>query len=416
MANNANWQRDFFIATPENPDLTPAIKYTETSDPSQQTEGLPPNWGREVLPHAVTFQGIMSTISRVYRPSDEALKHSQDNARFMLNDPSVMECLEQRKRSTVLLDWDIVPEDPKDKWHQLAAETVKDVIKATPRFMQYREVLQNALWYGRYAVQHQYGWKWIKGKQRTYIRKWIPINGDKLVFRFDDGSGDYDDEQIGVRIGAGVRMDPAFATLWTEEQRRKIQPTDWGLAYFLDEWERSLIAVHKHMIEDGEYENPHDAGKIHGVGIRSRIYWVWYQRQEAMAWLMEFLERSAFGMEFWYYPQGNPNAKADMEKAARERVGLGRNMIFVPKPMGEDSMNFGVERIEPAMGGPSDQALHSRSDVDERSGRHRSRLKPCERASGHLPTDHPVRCDEPRRNVDDGACAAYPAVQRAGAI
>jgi hypothetical protein len=346
----ADWKNEVHVASERdgNPVSVAAI---ENRDHSQDVPGMPPNWGHEMLPHAVTFQGIMSTVSRVYRPSDEALKHSIENARYMLNDPSVMECVEQRKRSTVLLDWDLEPEDPDDPEHQGLAATMKDILQDTPRFMQYRENLLHALWYGRYAVQNSFGWKKIKGHWRYVIQKWVPVHGDKLVFRFDDGSGQTDDEQVGVRIGAGIRADRAFSNVWTDERMNKIQPTDWGLAYFLDEWEKPLLPIHKHLIEDGEYENPHDAGKIHGVGIRSRIYWVWYQRQEALAWLMEFLERSAFGVEMWYYPQGNPNAKAEMIEAAKTRIGQGRNMIFIPKPMGEEGLNYGVERIEPAMGG-----------------------------------------------------------------
>ena len=44
--------------------------------------------------------------------------------------------------------------------------------------------------------------------------------------------------------------------------------------------------------------------------MRSRIYWAWYQKQECLAFMMEFLERSALGLEIWYYPWGNPEAEA----------------------------------------------------------------------------------------------------------
>jgi hypothetical protein len=130
----------------------------------------------------------------------------------------------------------------------------------------------------------------------------------------------------------------------------KVQPTDYGLAYFLERWERNQIAIHRYMIEDGEYEQASNAGRIHGVGVRSRIYWAWYQKQETLAWLMEYLERSATGMEIWYYPWGNETAKKDMMTAAQERIGQGRNILLVPRPVGEESA-YGVERIEPGMAG-----------------------------------------------------------------
>ena len=354
---------DILVATPDNPRPQPASIYGQSGgyalppglrpevDPSQAITGMPPNYGREPVPHVATYQGIMSTLSRVYRPSDEAIKHSRENARFMRNDPAVMECIEQRQRSTALLDWHIQPDDPGDEKQKWLAKQITAILRETPRFMQYRENLLHALWYGRYGIMHKYQWKLIGGKWRLHIGEWIPVNGDKVVFRFDDGSGNYDPNQIGLRVGAGITSDGALKRLIPKDRHAQLMPTDWGLAYFLDPWQRRLMAVHKHMIEDAEYENPIDAGRIHGVGIRSRIYWLWYQRQECLAWLMEFIERSAFGIEMWYYPQGNAEAKKAVEDAAVQRVGMGRNIIFVPRPLGEQGMAYGVERIEPSMGG-----------------------------------------------------------------
>src|SRR5690606_7306906 len=138
---------------------------------------------------------------------------------------------------------------------------------------------------------------------------WRPVNGDKLVFRYDDGSGEFDEDQVGIRVGQGFTEGSQVAKRWKVERINKVAATDQGLAYFLEHWERSLLAIHKHQIEDGAFEAPELAGSIHGVGIRSRIYWMWYQKQETLAWLMEYLERSAFGIEIWSYPAGNPQAK-----------------------------------------------------------------------------------------------------------
>ena len=320
-------------------------------DPSQQIPGMPPNYGQTALPHVITFQGIVSSVARVYRPSDEAMKDSFANARYMRNDPNIMECLEMRRRSTALLGWHIEPDDEKDPAQKWLCEEITDILRAIPRFTQLRECLMDALWYGKYAVQFRYRWKPMRGGRRVVIDRWLPVNGDKLVFRYDDGTGDFHEDQLGIRVGAGFTTGDNVAKRWQVERLNKVEPTDYGLAYFLEPWERKLLAVHKHMIEDGEYEEPRNAGRIHGVGIRSRIYWLWYQRQECLAWLMEFLERSAFGIEIWYYPWGSAKAREETRVAAEERIGQGRNIILVPKPMGEEGMSYGVERIEPGMQG-----------------------------------------------------------------
>ncbi len=320
-------------------------------DPSQETPGIPPNYGDFVLPHVTTFQGVVSTISRVYRPSDEAIKDSFDNARFMLNDLTVTESLEQRQRSTALLDWHLEPEDEADKEAQWVCDNLTPIVQRIPRFVQYRENLLRAIWYGKYAISNQYRWDMVRGKKRMVLSDWLPVHGDKLVFRYDDGSYVYDPNQVGIRVGAGYTTVENVATRWDDDRHRKVEATDWGLAYFLDPWEREFLTIHKHQIEDGEYEEPTHAGRIHGLGIRSKIYWTWYQKQEALAFLMEFLERSAFGIEIWYYPWGNAQAEAKTREAAQERIGPGRNVVLVPRPLGEEGQSYGVEHIEPGMAG-----------------------------------------------------------------
>lgn len=320
---------------------------SDKGDPARGIDGMPPNLGRDLLPHVITFQGVLSSIARVYRPSDEALKYSRENARYMLNDPIIRECLDQRMRSTALLNWHIEPDDAKDARQVELCDHIKAIIEHIPRFMQYRENLLRAVWFGRYAVSQWWQNKYIRGKMRMCVGGWRPVHGDKLVFRYDDGDGQYDPDQIGIRVGphylAGQRIG--------ENIIEQIEPTDWGLGYFLRPWQRDLLAVHRHMIEDGEFDEPQNAGRIHGVGIRSVIYWAWVMKQEALAWMMEFLEKSAFGIELWYYPMGNVEAREKMRAAATERIGDGRNVVLVPVPPGEGNEPYGVNRVDPGMAG-----------------------------------------------------------------
>ena len=45
-------------------------------------------------------------------------------------------------------------------------------------------------------------------------------------------------------IGTGLTRRAVIAS------DRRLEPTYEGLAYFLDPWERSLCAIHKHLIEN----------------------------------------------------------------------------------------------------------------------------------------------------------------------
>jgi len=311
--------------------------------------GMPPGNGQAMVPHLVTFMGVTAGAGRVYRPSDEALKESRENARYMRADAAVMECVELRQRAVALLDWRIEVEDRSPQYQQTRALLTK-ICRRIPRFTQYRETLLQAIWFGRYAVENVFAWDWIDGQKLVSVCGWCPVHGDKLVWKLDARTGRFQEEPVGIRVSS-VGITTPHVQAWFEENRQYIEPTDWGMAYFPPPEKRDLLVIHRHQIEDGEWEEPRNAGRIFGVGIRSKIYWVWYQKQQALRWLMEFLERSAFGIELWYYPAGNLEAREETFRSATQRVGTGKNVLLVPRPPGGEGMLYGVERIEPSMSG-----------------------------------------------------------------
>ena len=323
----------------------------QATDPSRDITGSAPNFGKFPMPHVMSFGGMAGSYSKVYRSSDEAIRDSRDNARFMRNDCGIMECIEARQRCTALLDWHLEPEDENSPEQVALVDELTKILNRMNRFTEYRFNLLHAIWYGRYAIQHRYRWTDVGGRMRVLPAPfrdnpgWMPINGDKLVFRYDDGGGNTKPDQVGIRVGSHMMGADRVSGRWD------VEPTHDGMAYFLKDWERPLLAIHKHTIEDGAYEHVQDGGMIHGVGVRSRIYWDWFQKQECLAFLMEYLERSAGGIEIWYYPQGNAEAEAKARTAAEERIANQRNIVLVPKPMGDDAHAFGVEVIEPGMGG-----------------------------------------------------------------
>ena len=295
------------------------------------------------LPHIATFQTFANTLSRTYWPTDEAIKKAWDNARYMRNDLAVMECIEMRRRSVALLEWHVVPEFPDDKRLADAARIVEKILRKTPRFLQFRENLLYAVWYGKYGIQMQWGKTAVEGVPRYYIYNWVPVNGDKIVYKVLEGRP-YEKDTLGIRIGYGSK--------YVEEQYQgQIGATDRGMAYFLTDEQRDRFVVHRHMVEDGDYDDPYSGGSIYGVGIRSRIYWTWYLMKETLAWLMEYIERSATGFEVWYYPAGNERAKEEIIKAAENRVGHSGNIVVVPQMEGQNGPAYQMQRIEPSMAG-----------------------------------------------------------------
>lgn len=327
-----------------DPANTPADVFRR-KDPASFWPGAPPNFSQDVVPHIFTVSGTVGLAGKAYLNADEAMRHNPANAARMRVDCGIMECLEARQRATALLDWHIEPEDAKDANQKDLAERMTQILKRTPRFTELQHTLMQATWYGRYGAAMQYATKTIHGRRCIAVRKWQPRNGDKLVFRYDDGTGQYDSDQVGIRVGtmgqfSRGRLNP-----------QQIQYTEHGMVYWFSEYERKLIAIHKHTVEDGDFDDPYSSGHIHGVGIRSRVYWTWYAMVECLQRALEYLDRSAFGVELWRYPANNAAAKASTEKAALNHVGGGRSIVFVPTWSGDQADMYGVEHIEPGLQG-----------------------------------------------------------------
>lgn len=327
--------------------LPASVIQSALRDPAAGT-GAPPNFGSEVVPHIHTASGRFGVASKSYLNMDEALQDSRENAQRMRADCGIMESVEGRQRAVALCPWHIKPDDEKSQEQRDLALQMTAILEKTPRFTEYRRVMQEAIWYGRYGIANQFGAMNVRGQWRTTIRRWEPRHGDKLVFRYDDGSHDVDPDQVGIRVSSAMR--PNLATR-DEKGRSRVQATESGLVYWLNRWERQTMLIHKHMIEDGPWEQPRMAGRIHGVGIRDRIYWTWYAMIECLQRVIEYLDRAAFGIEIWPYQSGNQRAKVETEAAANAAMGGGRTVILAPIPPGEDSERFMPQLIEPGLGG-----------------------------------------------------------------
>lgn len=311
-------------------------------DPALSWPGAPPNFGEQVVDHIFTISGQIGLAGRAYLNADEAMMHDPVNAERMKADCGITECLEARQRATALLKWQIEPEIDSPDAKKLA-EQMTTILNRTPRFMEMRRSLLEALWAGRAGIAGQFASKQVGDDRRIVSSRWEPRHGDKLLFRYDDGSGEYKADQVGIRVSTSFLSTQA-------RSRKQVEYTSNGMGYFLNDFERKTFIVHKHMIEDGPYENPRLAGRIHGVGIRSKIYWTWYAMVECMQRALEYLDRAAFGVELWRYPASNPKAKEKTQEAATRNVS-GRNVVLVPSYPGDQAQMYGVEHIEPGLAG-----------------------------------------------------------------
>lgn len=309
---------------------TPSPEVVEAAKPMTDSAGF-------LLPHYRTFSAVFNQFSKVYRwTSDEAIKHSSVNALAMRRDVFIMGVLRERGLAVVQTPWHIEPEDPKDEVQKDAAGRLTDVIKRTPFLQRMLLNLHEASWYGRYASQVRTGPAKILGQEATIVADHRPVNGDKIQFLWD---------------GTPCVMVQSMATGDLAKQGATIKTGERSPMLVLDKpyW-RDRFVIHTHETDDADYFESEMAGGVHGVGIRSRIYWAWWLRDELLSWMISYMEKvGAGGMRLFYYEDGNATAKANAEQAARDYSQSAA--LAVPLPAGADKKTAGVEIIQAPMGG-----------------------------------------------------------------
>jgi hypothetical protein len=297
--------------------------------PALEGQGtLPPNQGLFVVPHHEQFIAQWNTNWGGYRFTfDEALRHSRSNAIAYRRDPVVYEALRARQMPTAGLSWHLEARneaDPSDVEH---AKRCREAIEETPNLQQLLMYLLEAIWYGRYGASLVYDWDYTAGYRRAVVRQHHPIDGDKLVFRYTG--------EVGILVGG------RFSGSWI--------PTDRGRAHICTTEERQLLIVHEHEREDADYHSAELAGRVHGVGVRDRLYWFLYMKQRVLAWLMQFLERvGKGGVWVFYFESGNDASLREVKKFAQE---ANNNTAFLFPRYADGKAGPGVERLEPVMAG-----------------------------------------------------------------
>ena len=299
--------------------------------PKPQNPGnLPPGGGQFVLPHVATFSQIVNMASKTYRWTfDEALRHSSVNTLAMRRDLVIMDALRSRQIPVVQLPWHLEADDDQDNKQVEAVKGLSRIIEEIHNFQDYKRQLMEAIWYGRYAVQNLYRWDFSTGKRRMIVGDYQPINGDKLVFRHGGG--------MGVLVHPAQYDGPTYIT-------------DRSRAHFFTPEEREQLVVHKHEPEDADFFEGELAGAIHGVGIRSRVYWIWWLRSQIMTFLMDYLERvGAGGFTIYFFESGNPESLREVRGAAEEQ--WRNNAILFPRYREGTAGGPGIQRVEPSMAG-----------------------------------------------------------------
>lgn len=324
------------------------------------------------LPHVFTFAGLVQGASKTYWHDkwDEALIDSRKNALHMRRDAFLMRLLRERKEGVASLKWHIEADNPKDTYQKFVADSLTKILRGIPYLRRYLSGLQEAIWYGRSAMQHKLMWRVMdlpmaqppaitsavpssnagmssKKMRVLTVKKHRPINGDKLGWTWDDvpyvltygGAPISWGEQIITTLGPAVKLSSAT---WRER-----------------------FTFHTHDPEDADWFEPERAARIHGVGIRDRIYFLNFMRLEYMSWVADVLERIGLGLVVMYFDQGNKKSE-DAARAAAKNYSR-RSVLLMPRSNDQRLTGGGVEIVDaPVAGAEFLQALWGeiRTDIE----------------------------------------------------
>lgn len=304
------------------------------------------------LKQVQTFSGVVGGIAKTYRWAfDEALRNSPQNALSMRRDGAIMALLQERQVPVANAKYHLEPEQPEDPYQQSISDQLTDIVNAIPRFSRFRLQLLEAVWFGRYGNQYAVGKRQVKGQTRFTVLNHQPVHGDKFVYRWDGTPGILISQLYSANYGGNLT---GLTANYTDALRRKggvVLPTDRGMALFLEtpQW-RDRFAIHMHVAEDADFTEPELAGGIYGTGLRSRVYWLWWLRQEVLSWLIDYLARvGAGGLTLVGFEYGNAGSY-EQAKSVAEQLETG-NVILVPKPIGDEKLSATIERLEPSQAG-----------------------------------------------------------------
>lgn len=301
-------------------------------------------YGPFAVPPVLTFATAMGAAYRVFWHGrhDEAMKAGREEALAMKRDAFLMALMQERKLGTTSLKWRIKVDNPLDPYQKAVKESITRLVRTTKRLQALRYYLLEGIWYGRYGSQMVWEFQERKLPQpgmpdREVAQKVLvckahtPVNGDKIDFRWDGTAYVQVHGSQGFGENSGI---PNARTILTNVGRALVLDTP--------NWRQRFI-IHKHEVMDADFFDYQAASAMHGVGVRSTLYWLNWLRNEWIANVADWCERTGLGVRLWYYQGGNAKSKEEVGDAAKAQS-VNKVNILVPR-FGDNPME-GVEFVE----------------------------------------------------------------------
>lgn len=330
------------------------------------------------IPHAFTFVARHGGADNTYWHGrfDEAMRHAREDAEVMRRDAFLRALLQERQLAVSSLPWHLEVPDRRDAYQRRVRDGLDQVLRGIPDLYEIISAFLEAIWYGRYGVQVEWGWSSFydrpeapeskptppspapagaasmlpgmpgmppqpggqgqaekpQGRKRRClsVRQFYPVSGDKIGHQYDGTPyvlvNAHDVSELGMRADEiGTTVGGRGVTL----------RGDWA----------ERILLHRHKREDSDFFNPTAGDAVHGVGIRSVLFWLNWLKLEWLGNVTDFFDRVGLGFTIWKYPAGNAQAKEEAERAAQNQSGRAHVLVPLWGADGKEALT-GVERVE----------------------------------------------------------------------
>ena len=298
----------------------------------------------------LAFPHVMGFIARMtggwgsywHGRYDQCLKFNREYSSTMRNDGFLSALLWERMMAVYALrhSWHLEIPNENDPFQVRVRDALTAIIRGIVPLGRIFYCLLDAIWFGRQGAQIQWGWTKSPDPQKEKaltVLDWQPLQGDKIGHQFIDIETQHYVEQPYVLVDGG-------RVGWLKDHGAKLITTTIGWAMVLQGQWRERFIIHKHLVEDADYFKPEAADAVHGVGVRSKIFWANWLKWEWLANITDFFDRVGLGITVWRYPQGNNQALDAIKQAANDQSQ--RAHIFVPVAEGTEQHQSGIERIE----------------------------------------------------------------------
>lgn len=291
-------------------------------DPQHLADGF-------AVPRALTFNALIGSTRAYFADRwDEAMRKSRQDALKMRHETYLMSLMQERYLAVASLPWHLEVPDEKDPVQAGVRDLMAESVRSGKRLTTMIYCLLEAVWYGRFGVQCDWLWRYIKGKKVLSVRRWTPENGD-LIGHLKDGT-----PYIAVHPSESHRLKDAEFTTTTNGARGLVLRGTW----------RDRFLLHTHVPESPDYFDAVEAEALFGLGVRSRVFYYEFIKNRWLGQICSFIERVGLGVNLWYFSAGDKVSEDAIRKAAHD---YGNKLnILVPRWQGSKGDQPGMERVE----------------------------------------------------------------------